>query len=64
VYSVPELLAGVRGEKHGNAKLTSSQVRLIKYRLNALSTREIADAMSVSFGTIWDIKKGITWRHI
>ena len=64
VYSVPELLAGVRGEKHGNAKLTASQVRLIKYRLNALTTREIADAMSVSFGTIWDIRKGITWRHI
>ncbi len=64
VDDTPDLPAGVRGEKHGNAKLTARQVRLIKYRLNALTTREIATAMSVSFHTIWDIKKGITWRHI
>ncbi len=55
---------GVRGEQHGNAKLTERQVKIVKYRLNALSTREIADTMRVSFHTIWDIRKGITWRHV
>ncbi len=59
-----DLPAGVRGERHGNAKLKARQVRLIKYKLNALTSREIADAMSVSYSTIWDIRKGITWRHI
>lgn len=53
-----------RGEQHGNAKLTDRQVRLIKYRLNALTTREVADSFRLSFNTIWDIRKGITWRHI
>ncbi len=55
---------GGHGERHGNAKLTERQVRLIKYRLNALTTREIADSMSVSFHTVWDIRKGITWRYV
>jgi len=52
------------GEKHGMAKLTDSKVSIIKYRLTALTTREIATAFSVSFNTIWDIRKRITWRHI
>ncbi len=64
VDSTPDVPAGVRGEKHGNAKLTARQVKLIKYRLNALTTREIADTMRVSYGTIWDIRRLITWRHI
>ena len=54
----------VHGEKHGMSKLTERQVRIIKYRLNALTTREIADSFRVSFHTIWDIRNGITWRHV
>lgn len=61
---IPDLPRGLCGENNGRAKLTERQVRLIKYRLNALSTREVADAMSVAFHTIWDIRKGITWRHV
>ena len=56
--------AQARGEKHGNSRLTDRQVSIIKYRLNALTTREIATAFSVASNTIWDIRKGITWRHI
>jgi len=59
-----DLPHGARGEQHGNAKLTERQVKIVKYRLNALTTREIADTMRVSFHTIWDIRKGITWRHV
>ena len=55
---------GPRGEKHGRAKLTEKQAMLIKYKLNMLTTREIADSFSVAFHTVWDIRKGITWRHI
>ena len=53
-----------RGEGHGKAKLTEKQARLIKYRLNLLSTRDIAEAFSVSGHTIWDLRHGITWKHI
>ena len=56
--------SGPRGESHGRSILTEKQARLIRYRLNALTTREIADSFSVSFHTVWDIRKGITWRHI
>ena len=56
--------SGPRGESHGRAKLTEKQARLIKYKLNALTTREVSDSFSVSFHTVWDIRKGITWRHI
>ncbi len=59
-----DLPGGVRGEDHGMSKLTERQVRLVKYRLNALTTREIADSFMVSFNTIWDIRQGITWRHV
>ena len=56
--------SSVCGERHGMAKLTERQVRIIKYRLNALTTREIAAAFLVSSNTIWDIRKNITWRHV
>lgn len=54
----------VRGESHGQAKLTENQARLIKYRLNLLTTRDIADAFSVSYHAVWDIRHNITWKHI
>ncbi len=53
-----------RGEKHGRSKLTERQAIIIKYKLGALTTREIADSFKVAFHTVWDIRKGITWRHI
>ena len=48
----------------GNSKLSTSQVQLIKYKLNELTTREVATAMGVSYHAIWDIRTGITWRHV
>ena len=53
-----------RGEKHGHAKLKERQALIIKYRLNALTTREIADAFSISRNAVWDIRNNKTWRHI
>jgi hypothetical protein len=53
-----------RGQTHGAAKLTDKQVGVIKYKLTALSTREIADLFEVQYHAIWDIRHGLTWRHI
>ncbi len=63
-YVAPSKAPGPRGETHGRSKLTEKQAMLIKYRLNALTTREISDSFGVAFHTVWDIRKGITWRHI
>ncbi len=57
-------MVNTRGENNGRSILTERQVRIIKYRLNALTTREIADAFSVSFHAIWDIRKGVTWGYV
>ncbi len=59
-----ETINQARGESHGKAKLTEKQARLIKYKLNLLTTRDIADAFSVAYHTVWDLRKGITWKHI
>ncbi len=64
VHAAYMKLAHARGEVHGMSKLTERQVKIIKYRLNALTTREVADAFSIGYNTIWDIRKGITWRHV
>ena len=48
----------------GNSKLSTRQVQLIKYKLNDLTTREVATAMGVSYHAIWDIRTGITWKHV
>ncbi len=53
-----------RGERHGMSKLTDKQVALIKYRLSALSTREIADMLGIGYHAVWDIRQGNTWSHI
>ena len=53
-----------RGQAHGRAKLTDDQVSTIKYKLMALSTRQIANLLGVKYNAIWDIRKGRTWAHI
>jgi DNA-binding CsgD family transcriptional regulator len=53
-----------RGADHGSAKLTERQAIIVKYRLNDLTTREIAETVGVNYNTIWDIRHNKTWRHI
>lgn len=55
----------LRGSKHGNAKLTEQNVAQIKQRmLRGESIRPLADAFRVHHGAIWQIKKGLTWKHV
>ncbi len=53
-----------RGQTHGMAKLTDKQVGLIKYRLDTLTTQEVAQLFDVGYRAVWDIRHGNTWRHI
>lgn len=56
------------GEKNGFAKLTEAQVREIKrlyssYGKNGLTQQELAKKFNISDTTIYQIVRGITWKH-
>ena len=56
----------IRGSKHGNAKLTESDVREIKRLLQegSLSQREIGELFGVSRAVISNIGRGACWAHV
>ncbi|GFG55292.1 hypothetical protein MAGR_67330 [Mycolicibacterium agri] len=53
------------GERHGNAKLTASDVREIRslYREGA-TLRQLADKFGVSNVSVFNAVSGRTWRHL
>lgn len=54
------------GSRIRQSKLTSTQVKEIR-RLCATGTervQKIADRFGVTYGSIWNITKRITWRHL
>lgn len=53
-----------RGSRNGNAVLSERQAILVKYRLNDLTAREVADTIGISYNAVWDIRNCKTWRHI
>jgi hypothetical protein len=54
----------LRGSMVGTAKLFPRQVRKIKQLFGILNDCQIARAFEVSDSLIWNIRKGISWRHI
>lgn len=53
-----------QGEKHHNAKLTEKQVIEIREFSGRLSQSELARRYGVGKGTIRDVIRGWTWRHL
>ena len=54
-----------KGSKHGCAKLTEWQVVDIKAKLGPPGAdKALAARYGVSERTIWEIKRGRTWRHV
>lgn len=53
-----------RGERHGAAKISDDQARLVKYRLGGLKISEIAKLIGVSYHLVYGIREGRTWAHI
>lgn len=51
-----------KGERHGRAILTETQAREIK--ASGLSHKACAEEYGVSYQTIWEIRKGVSWRHL
>jgi hypothetical protein len=61
----PERWPSVQGQENGRARLTDEQVRQIRHRRAAGETLlAIATAFGVGSGTVSNIVKGRTWRHI
>jgi hypothetical protein len=50
------------GEKHHMTTLTETQVIEIRGRAGTL--KEIGADFGVSYGTVWNIKNGKTWKHV
>jgi hypothetical protein len=50
------------GEDSNLSKLTESQVKMIK--LSSDNIRNISNKMKIPYTTIYNIKKGITWKHL
>src|SRR4249920_810317 len=52
------------GERHWHSKLTNDQVLAIRSRLADATDQEIANYYKVNRGTIFFIRRGITWKHL
>ena len=54
-----------RGEDHGNAKLTTSDIeKIFRLRADGLLYREIAEVIGIHKGTVGDIIRGERWAHL
>ena len=54
-----------RGIRHRNAKLNPSKIREIRqYLSSGHSIPKVAKMYNVAYGTIRQVKFGITWRHV
>jgi len=55
-----------RGEQHGGHKLTEEDVRQTRrwYDAGGMTPKEIAKTLGVSYWTIYDVLRGVTWKHV
>lgn len=54
-----------KGENHPNSKLTEDKVKdIIALSRIGWSYREIAKYINANSGTVWDVVKNKTWKHI
>lgn len=65
-YHVTRPDAILRGSRHGNARLTESDVQRIRETalLRTKNARAIAAEFSVHIDTIHDIAQGRSWKHV
>ena len=57
-----ELIPDVRGERHGESKLTEDAVREI--RASSRTGRELADKFGVSESAVSLVRRGKSWTHV
>ncbi len=54
----------IRGERHDQARLTATFVRILRGLPGTTNWTELASAMGVSRGTIEAARSGRSWRHV
>lgn len=52
------------GSKHTNSKLNENQAKEIKYGHTDLTQTEIANLYGIDRSKVYQIRKGISWKHI
>lgn len=53
------------GERNGNSVLTEGQVlEAIQLKIDGWIWNKLASRYNVSFNTIWNAVKGVTWKHL
>ena len=58
-------LPSMRGEKHGNSKLTEIQVlEIVAKRRNGQTLTSLGTEYGVSFTNIWNIMNGKAWKYL
>ena len=58
------LKKGLKGEKHGQSKLTEIEVKMIKYEHKNMTQREIAKIYRIAQSLVSMIRSGKSWNHI
>jgi len=53
---------GAAGERHGRARLTDDEVQAL--RSSTETNSEAAMRLGISYHTVWDIRRGRSWRHL
>lgn len=53
-----------KGSNNSRAILNEEQVRAIKYELNSLPVKQLANMFSVGYHVIYQIRSGKNWSHI
>ena len=57
--------AQIKGERHGNAKLTVERIRAIRAKVrDGASQREVASEFGISQFTVWAICARVRWSHV
>lgn len=62
----PQRLGTARGERHAGAKLTAPivQAARARYAAGGVFVRQLAEEYGVSLGTMFDVIRRRTWRHV
>jgi hypothetical protein len=58
------LKKGLKGEKHGNSKLTEIEARKIKYEHQDMTQQEIANIYGIARSLVSIIRSRKAWQHI
>lgn len=58
------LQVSIKGSNHANSKINEDIAKKIKYELKDLTQKEIAKIYGIDRSKVYQIRKGISWKHV